>query len=398
MFEGSILADQFSSVVIKMTYTINTAPQNKSKAPLAAPAKVLKKMTDEQRSGKVTVYDPEDPSIGWSIYFGGGQIHYAHSNVGQPQRLNYLITQQFPKLDALKCDGLESIGFDSDYQWICDRWQSQRIPLNIIRQVLAAITTEALIHVLAMPQAQIKLSASIGLDPLLLSVPFRQLILPVREQINQWVTLQTSIRSPLNRFQIMNPLAFNEISVDDRIDVAELRQGIEDGNFLYELAQRLDQSIEDLAGVMSSLLGNGIVTVEPFQKTQASNQPVIACVDDSQTIQHFVKLALEPSGFDVISLLDPTEALQVLLVKQPNLILMDIEMPEIDGYELCKMVRQVEILRKTPVVMLTGREGLIDRVRAKMLGTSAYLTKPFNPQEMLSLVKKLTKEIGVVTP
>jgi len=380
-----------------MTYTINSAPQNRTQAPLAAPAKVRKKMTDEQRSGKVSVYDPEDPTIGWSIYFGGGQVHYAHSTVGQRQRLNYLLAHQFPKLNILSCDSPEADSFESDYQWICDRWQSHHIPLNIIRQVLSDITTEALIHVLAMPQAQIKLSSSIGLDPLLLSVPFRQLILPVREQINHWVTLQQSIRSPLNRFQVMNPLAFQEVPTDeDGINLAELRQGIEDGQFLYELAQRLDQSIESLAEIMSAFVGNGIVSIEPFQKIQTSNQPIIACVDDSQTIQHFVKLALEPSGYDVISLLDPTEALQVLLEKQPHLILMDIEMPKMDGYELCKMVRQVEILRKTPVVMLTGREGLIDRVRAKMLGTSAYLTKPFNPLEMLSLVKKLTKDLNVI--
>jgi twitching motility two-component system response regulator PilG len=113
-------------------------------------------------------------------------------------------------------------------------------------------------------------------------------------------------------------------------------------------------------------------------------------VDDSRTIQQFVKLALEPAGYEVLSLTDPTEALGQLLERQPLMILMDIEMPKIDGYELCRMVRQVEALRRVPVVMLTGREGLIDRVRAKMIGCTAYLTKPFNPVEMLELVQKLT--------
>ena len=381
-----------------MTYTINSTPQTKGKAPLVAPAKVLKKMTDEQRSGKVNVFDPDDASIGWTIYFGGGQVHYAHSISGQRERLNYLVAKHLPKLqDVLICGAAGAEKFQSDYHWICQSWQAHHIPLNIIRQILSIMTTEALIHILAMPQAKIELSSSIGLDPLLLSVPFRQLILPVREEINHWVTLQTTVKSPFSRFQIINPLHFMEMAGDmEGIDVQDLRDCIESGQFLYEIADELNQTIDYLAQVLSVLIGNGILSAEPFQKIEVGNQPVIACVDDSQTIQHFVKLALEPSGYDVVSLLDPTEALQTLLDKRPQLILMDIEMPKLDGYELCKMVRQVEILRKTPVVMLTGREGLIDRVRAKMLGTSAYLTKPFNPNEMLSLIQKLTQDSVVV--
>ncbi|MEM9136019.1 MAG: response regulator [Cyanobacteria bacterium P01_F01_bin.42] len=372
--------------------------QPKSKAPLAAPAKVLKKMTDERRFGKVSLYDLDDPSIGWSIYFGGGQVHYAHSIVGQGARLNYLIGQHLPQLrDVLKYDSDGGEHFDSDYRWICDRWKTHQVPLNIIRRVLTKITTEALIHTLAMPQARVELSSSIGLDPLLLSVPFRQLILPVREDIHHWVTLQPTVKSPFNRFQILNPLKWDEgLSDSEESDILRLRSSIEDGKFLYEIAQDMGQTVEELAQLVSKLIGNGLLTVDSFAKTESENQPVIACVDDSQTIQHFVKLALEPSGYDVVSLLDPTKALQALLDKKPQLILMDIEMPKIDGYELCKMVRQVEVLRKTPVVMLTGREGLIDRVRAKMLGTSAYLTKPFNPTEMLTLIQKLTKDSPVI--
>ena len=353
-----------------MTYTINSTPQTRSKAPLAAPAKVLKKMTDEQRSGKVTVYDADDPSIGWSIYFGGGQVHYAHSVGGQRARLNYLMANHFPKLaEMLMCNDSDAAQFESDYCWICDRWQTNHIPLTMIRQVLTAMTTEALVHVLAMPQAKIELSSSIGLDPLLLSVPFRQLILPAREDINHWVALQPTVKSPLSRFQVVNPLHFRETMVDDpNLDPNQLQDSVEAGKFLYEIAIMVNQPLDRLAQSLSALIGNRILTVEPFQAVEVSSQPIVACVDDSQTIQHFVKLALEPSGYDVVSLLDPTKALQALLNRQPHLILMDIEMPKLDGYELCKMVRQVEVLRRTPVVMLTGREGLIDRVSGKDAG------------------------------
>ncbi|MGB8699316.1 MAG: response regulator, partial [Thermosynechococcaceae cyanobacterium] len=97
------------------------------------------------------------------------------------------------------------------------------------------------------------------------------------------------------------------------------------------------------------------------------------------------------SGYDVLSVLDPTAAIKHLLESQPALILMDIEMPHMDGYELCRSARLVEELREIPIVMLTGREGIIDRVRARMAGCTAYLTKPFQPNELLTLVQKLSQ-------
>ncbi|MCM1982664.1 response regulator [Lyngbya confervoides] len=371
-----------------MTYTLNPTAAQSASSPIASPAKVIKKVTDEQRSGRVTVIDPSDPSIGWRVYFGNGQVHFAQSIEGQMERLNYLIGQHFPQLNQLK-----SPHIDSDYDWICECWQSHRLPLNLVRQVLSVLTSEALVHLLAMPQAQVDYSSSIGLDPLLLSVPFRQLILPLREDINQWVVLQTSVKSPFQRYTIRQPEDFQswvQRTAPDHFSPQVLVPLLEQEQCLYEMAMQLNLRIEDLAKALETLLSNGIVGALPYRAIQPTLKPVIACVDDSRTIQQFVKLALEPSGYEVVSLLDPSEALQELVNHQPELILMDIEMPKIDGYELCKMVRQIESLRKTPVVMLTGREGLFDRVRAKMLGCSAYLTKPFNPAEMVALVQKLT--------
>ena len=146
----------------------------------------------------------------------------------------------------------------------------------------------------------------------------------------------------------------------------------------------------DLANVLQPLVTSGVVGVNPYEVVESPSCPVIACVDDSQTIQQFVRLALEPLGYEVLTLMDPTEALMHLIERRPTLILMDIEMPKMDGYELCQMVRQVGVLRDTPIVMLTGREGFVDRIRARMVGSTAYLTKPFDFQELKTLVQKLS--------
>jgi len=90
----------------------------------------------------------------------------------------------------------------------------------------------------------------------------------------------------------------------------------------------------------------------------------------------------------VTSLGNPLKAIGLVFQLKPNLILCDIAMPEIDGYEICSMLRHSTLFRQVPIVMLTGKEGFIDRVRVSMVGATDYLTKPFSDKELLMLVEK----------
>lgn len=364
--------------------------------PLVSPAKALQKVIAEQRSGRLQIQDPHDPSVGWRVYFGAGQIHFAESTMGGPHRLPYILSQHLPNLEGLS----PSAEATSDYSLLCKFWQSQNLPLNHFRKLLAVCTQEALIQFLSVPQSQLTFEATIGLDPLLLSVPFRQLILPVREQVGQWAQMRTDLSSPFQRIFIHDHEQFLKFVWQEAEKWQQL-QGIsqdpEQATCLYDLAQQLGISTLELVTSLQPLCRAGVVGVRPYQVIVEEAQPVIACVDDSPTIQQFVKLSLESSGYEVLSLMDPTEAIPHILENQPLVILMDIEMPNIDGYELCRRVRQEEDLKEVPVVMLTGREGIIDRVRARMSGCTAYLTKPFNPQELLAQVQKLAVEQPAVS-
>lgn len=371
-----------------MTYTpslqSNPSLQERSKV---SPAKALQQAMVEQRSGRIVLNDPNDPSLSWCVYFGGGQIHFAESTMGQPARLPYLLRKFLPKLEV-------SAQFDqvtSDYPFLCQYWQSQQLSLQDFRKVLALFTQEALIQFLAIPQGYLQFESKIGLDPLLLAVPFKQIILPVREQISQWGRMRTFMSSPFQRPFIRDRDRFLEMvwqATESVQKLQELTNLLDDNLCLYELASCLCIEAGALALQLEPLIQAGSVGIHPYGAVAESVRPVVACVDDSQTIQQFVKLALESSGYDVLSLLDPTTALPSLIKHQPIVILMDIEMPKIDGYELCQRLRQESQLKAVPVIMLTGRDGIVDRIRARMVGCTAYLNKPFNPQELLSLVQK----------
>ena len=144
-----------------------------------------------------------------------------------------------------------------------------------------------------------------------------------------------------------------------------------------------------LANFVHSFIRTDIMGVNPYRSAQNDTRPVVACIDDSKTVQRNVKLILESAGYRVLELMEPARVLTMLVRDKPNLILMDISMPDIDGYELCRMLRLSSALKKVPIVMLTGRDGLVDRIRARMVGATNYITKPFQPEQLINTVSEL---------
>jgi two-component system chemotaxis response regulator CheY len=119
-------------------------------------------------------------------------------------------------------------------------------------------------------------------------------------------------------------------------------------------------------------------------------------VDDSPTMRGFVVAALESHGFEVTSAKSGFEALKILPKDRFDLIVTDVNMPDINGLELVRYVRGSNVHNKIPLIIIStdGRER--DRERGMHLGATAYLVKPFKPEELLSLVKEvLTPGINV---
>lgn len=114
----------------------------------------------------------------------------------------------------------------------------------------------------------------------------------------------------------------------------------------------------------------------------------IACIDDSPTVLNSIKSFLDENVFTVVTINDPVKALMLILRSKPDLILLDVEMPNLDGYELCSLLRRHSAFKNTPIIMVTGRTGFIDRAKAKMVRSSGYLTKPFDQSELLKMVFK----------
>ncbi|MEO8408141.1 MAG: response regulator [Oxalobacteraceae bacterium] len=116
----------------------------------------------------------------------------------------------------------------------------------------------------------------------------------------------------------------------------------------------------------------------------------IMVIDDSSTIRRSAEIFLGQAGYQVILAADGFDALAKVNDHHPALIFCDILMPRLDGYQTCALIKKSAKFHATPVVMLSSKDGLFDRARGAMVGSSDYLTKPFSKDGLLKTVRDLT--------
>jgi twitching motility two-component system response regulator PilG len=112
----------------------------------------------------------------------------------------------------------------------------------------------------------------------------------------------------------------------------------------------------------------------------------ILVVDDSKTIRRTAETLLSKEGCQVFTAIDGFDALSKIADHQPDLIFVDIMMPRLDGYETCSLIKHNKVFKKTPVIMLSSKDGLFDRARGRIVGSEQYLTKPFTKDELLGAI------------
>jgi CheY-like chemotaxis protein len=113
----------------------------------------------------------------------------------------------------------------------------------------------------------------------------------------------------------------------------------------------------------------------------------ILVVDDSPTVRKLISGKLEKCGHEVICAVDGVDALEKINELTPDLVLLDITMPRMDGYQVCKLIRNNDATKDVPVVMISGKDGFFDKVRGRMAGTTGYITKPFGPETLMKTVE-----------
>ena len=182
------------------------------------------------------------------------------------------------------------------------------------------------------------------------------------------------------------------------------------GLSLRQISLILKQDELHLAQLLSPYIQEGIIYLRqpqppfdglpkvPKSKTNEAVPKVvkiykIVCIDDSPTILNEIQRFLGEEKFHVTTVDDPVQASSVIFRIKPDLILLDITMPKINGYKLCSLLRSSGVFNETPIIMVTGNKGLLDKARAKLAGSTDYLTKPFTQKALMTVVEKYLEPI-----
>jgi CheY-like chemotaxis protein/tetratricopeptide (TPR) repeat protein len=169
-----------------------------------------------------------------------------------------------------------------------------------------------------------------------------------------------------------------------QINLKNLRQGCD---YLNEAAQINPNDV-----VLSSQVNSLKIRLAEIEEQQSIHDTMpknrkILVVDDSATVRKLISGKLEKSGHEVFCAIDGLDALEKIKEFVPDLILLDINMPRMDGYQVCKLIRSDEATKDVPVVMISGKDGFFDKVRGRMAGTTGYITKPFGPETLMKMVE-----------
>jgi chemotaxis family two-component system response regulator PixG len=372
-------------------------------------------MLFQQDTGKLLATEDQEDDHAWNIYFYLGRLVYATGGKHRIRRLVRAIRQHAPNVNAQEL--LEYANPNSE------AWEikiiEQAIHENLLTTEQARAIIQSSIHEVLYSLCEQKNPKS-SWEPLD-SLAFKPIVaLPVLQTLDSIVSAQlrwqqeglSRVQNMIQRFSfdsapyINNPEQFKLMLDTDAISSKAyncLNKILNGKNTLWDLSIIMHCSMIGVMRLLLPLVVNGVVAFreipdwvshdwrKPRKAPEVVRRGLIACIDDSPQIGLEMQRILEPLGFDVLIITEPLQSVSILLQRKPDLIFLDLIMPNTNGYELCTFLRKTTTFQEIPIVILTGRDGVIDRVRAKMAGSSDFLSKPPDLAKVLQILRKFLK-------
>jgi two-component system, chemotaxis family, response regulator PixG len=243
----------------------------------------------------------------------------------------------------------------------------------------------------------------------------------------EWSKLELGIYPP-SLFPAVTKSSEEIAKVLDGSDLYHTVLTIDGNRSIRRLAANNRQSVAEFTSTLVPLLRSGFITLLPKAKSKSINAsigvggdrsgqpsislslesrsgqptnnsssfasvpvkpaPLIACIDDSLLIYQSLERVLDAHGYRHYGVQDPLKIMPSLIRNKPDFIFLDLLMPITNGYEVCEQIRKTPSLKHIPVIILTGKDGLIDRMRSKMVGATGFLGKPVEAEAVLQMIDK----------
>jgi two-component system, chemotaxis family, response regulator PixG len=361
------------------------------------PVGLLAKIVSRQKSGCLQVFSR---TTIWSIYIEKGKLVYASNSFDPIDRIEShlkLLGVEVSKFEHVirVARSLMEEGQDSessgkppsqslDYQVICWLVKHQCISASQAAVLIKQLAKEVMGSFLAVREGDYKLVQDKQFDefPKFCRLDIRPLVEYWRNQTRQQQELkQHTVSSPKHddASEIEQPITSDSSSSIQQVSV-EVDAAIASSSTpaLLPLPQASPPSSSTPA--LTASMPN-----QPLQQRRQKTY-TIACIDDSPAVLQKIKAFLTDQSISVLTIDNSVNALMQIVRNKPDLILLDVTMPNLDGYKLCSLLRKHPHFKNTPVIMVTGNTGLLDRAKAKLVGASGYLTKPFTQSDLIQTV------------
>lgn len=398
------------------------------------PIELLRKIAVSKTKGCLRVVADK---IIWRLYFYEGKLFYANHSLEPIERLEQHLRRVSPVAlnnqvytdlrEQLKDADLDIAYPNADYQAIYWLIAQKYITEQVAGALVKSISKEVIQSYLLLTSATTELIVRNAAYPIWWSSNFLFITKECQGELQAWQALQPSIQSPYQRPYLMN-VEHPSLTLDARTKMSKILIGFDFRQLSFLLkqdeiavAKNVRQSIRDrIVGLrpprppfdkIHKLYLSASVPIEntltqqeqttfdipatpdrladvskPASKKIEQAKYKIACIDDSPTILREINHFLDSDSFKVFPIIDSGTALMRIIKINPDVILLDVGMPGVDGYKLCSMLRKHSSFKRTPIIMVTGNTGIIDRARAKMAGSTDYMTKPFTQAGLIKMV------------
>lgn len=349
------------------------------------PLTLLAQLSSRQANGCLQV---SNGSTSWLLYLEQGKLLYATNSMNPFERLDRhlrRLSAQIPSLVSavrvqvrllFETQVENASGLPADYQAICWLVEQQHLQSNQTSLLIEALAVEVIESFLTVQDGSHELVPPEQLNemPKFCQLDLRFLV--EQCQTRQRQTARAVTKSPVEQPFIANqPPQQNGMGLKPEID--------------SEPEPASEPTVPPpTPAIANSDPGRPQFTVPSLLSSTSKTHYTIACIDDSPTVLQAIRSFLDDKSFTVLMIDNPVKALMQIVRSKPDLILLDVTMPNLDGYELCSLLRKHPNFRYTPVIMVTGNTGFIDRARAKLVGASGYLTKPFTQSDLVKMVFK----------
>ncbi len=338
------------------------------------PLSLLAQLSSRQANGCLQI---SNGSVSWSIYLEQGKLIYASDSVDPFERLDRhlrRLSRQIPTLVSavrvqvrliFESDSENKSSQSPDYQAVCWLVNQQYLSSLQAASLIEDLAEEVMVSLLSVKEGSYQIIDPDQSEefPKFCRLDLRTIVERSHEQLRR----QQNSASATN-------ITTENNSNSSRQNGASAK---------LEVGQKKPQ-----ASTPTTPTNNTHISALNPNKALSKSTYAIACIDDSPTVLNAINSFLDDKSFSVVMINDPVRALMQVVRIKPDLILLDVEMPNLDGYELCSLLRKHSLFKTTPIIMVTGNTGFLDRAKAKLVRASGYLTKPFNQSELLKMVFK----------